>query len=231
MDDERRERLRSGGIAGAVAFVVGLVLASVLESGLTASDYELFRAETVQGTDTGLAGGSGETMTYGDLAEVSSQLPAGSNFGQPSSFQIAGWLYHKAHFASVEGAMQLDLSGQSVEATLAFVGEPSTLLYLLPVVLVGAAGYWVGDQFDADDAREAARDGAHVAAGYGGAALVSVFLLEWSASAEISQAFVQGTIAMSAGPTLVTAVLFTGILYPAVVGAAGGYVGHEFVGE
>lgn len=235
MAPERTDLLRTGGIAGAAAFVVGLVLTTIVERGLTDPDTGLFRMENVRGsTDPGVT--TSETLTYGNVTEFAEQAPEGVAIAEPSNVQLAGWVYHRAHLASVEGSYELWIDSSIVEewmvADLGFAVEPSTLGYLVPLLVVGAAGYWVSQQFDPADPRTAATYGAYVAAGYAVLAGASLFGLAWETGGTgvLDSDFLEGQmrIALSAEPDRFTAVALTGVAYPVVVGGLGAYLGHEF---
>lgn len=203
MDDARQERLRLGAIAGAAAFVVGLV-AAILVAGTPADGDAVFRFE--------LLGSTGQ-VTWGDLGSQGTS--------QPTSYQYAGWLYHEAHMATVEGSLRVQSGfGDSASTAVEFVPDPSTVLYLVPLLAVGAAASWLTGQFEAADATAAAKDGAHVAAGYAPPAVLSVLVLAWEAPL--------GGGTLSVGPDLVTGTLVTGVVYPLVVGGAAGYAAHEY---
>jgi hypothetical protein len=129
--------------------------------------------------------------------------------GEPIAvWQGVGWLFYNAHFVDtrVEG-----FGGtQSQNFIAGGDGGAITLMYLVPIVLLLAAGVVTARVADADDASAGATAGAAVAIGYFPLALIGRFLFSY-----------QG----SAAPTLVTAVLLAGAVYPLVFGAVGGALG------
>lgn len=206
MVNETSEKRKQGAIAGAAAFVAGLVATLVIENGKTGDETELLELSAM---------GESDVVTIGEIAE---------DAAPPSSLEIATWLYHEAHMASIDVSLSLPDEEASAMAELASISlslaiEPSTLTYLLPILVLGGAGYWLADQFAHDTAEAAAKTGAHVALGYGALAVLTAFLFEWSATNEGET--------ISVAPDLASALLLTGVVYPVVVGAAGGYLQHE----
>jgi hypothetical protein len=129
--------------------------------------------------------------------------------GDPGTWKIVGWVFYNGHFVSTNvpglfGTSSVNLIGE-VEAF-------SAVLYVIPPLLLLAAGVFAGRQASADDPASGATSGALVLAGYLPLAVVGAFLFVISAGDT------------SAGPDLITAVLLAGAVYPAVFGAVGGAV-------
>lgn len=126
----------------------------------------------------------------------------------PVTWKLIGWLFFNAHFvdASIPG-----LIGRSTASLLSGAEAPGLLvLYVLPPVVLLAAGAIAGR--GATDPAEGARAGAAVALGYLLASLVGAVAVRISVADAV------------AGPSLVTAVLLAGLVYPLVFGALGGAV-------
>ena len=128
--------------------------------------------------------------------------------GDPVTWKLVGWLYFNAHFvdASVPGPL-----GRSTVNLLSGAEQPALLaLYALPPVTLLATGAVTA--YGASETGEGTKSGAAVAVGYLLASLVAAFLVRIS------------VVDAVAGPSLVTAVLLAGLVYPLVFGAAGGAV-------
>lgn len=132
------------------------------------------------------------------------------------TWKLVGWLFFNAHNVTVTVPGVLGdtarnfLTGAEGSGSVVLLAIPPVLL-----VLGGVAAAWD----TAEAPTTAARNGAAVALGYlplsiAGAGLFAVPL---------------GTA--SAGPTLVTAVLLAGVVYPLVFGAVGGLVGGHLSAE
>jgi hypothetical protein len=157
----------------------------------------------------------GYLVSYVWLSGSIEERLAGYNFiaelfgGEPIAvWQGVGWLFYNAHFVAtrIEG-----FGGTQSENFIAGSdGGAITLLYLVPIVLLLAAGVVIAQVADADDPSAGATAGAAVAIGYFPLALIGRFLFSY-----------QG----SAAPALVTAALLAGLVYPLVFGAIGGALG------
>jgi len=154
-------------------------------------------------------------LTQGDRIEA--QL-RGVNFftdlfgGDPiPTWQGVGWVFYNAHFVDTEipalvgGARSMNLISQADGGSIGW-------LFVLPPLLLFAAGLAAGRVSGATDAVAGAKSGALVAAGYLPLAVIGAFLFRYAVG--------DGTVA----PTLVTAVLLAGAVYPAVFGSIGGAV-------
>ncbi|MFW5949504.1 MAG: transporter [Halolamina sp.] len=140
---------------------------------------------------------------------------AGYNFitemfgGEPIAvWKGVGWLFYNAHFVDT----RIDAFGgtQSQNFIAGSEGGAIVLLYLVPVLLLLAAGLVVARVADAHDPGTGATAGVAVAVGYFPLALIGRFLFAYEGSA---------------GPDVVTAILLAGLVYPLVLGAVGGAIG------
>ncbi|WP_049980515.1 hypothetical protein [Halolamina rubra] len=173
------------------------------------------------GAGTGIAAYLvGYLLTYVWQSGSVEERLAGYNFvtelfgGEPIAvWQGVGWLFYNAHFVDT----QFDAFGgtQSQNFIAGSEGGSLALLYLVPVVLLLAAGLLTARVGDADEPAAGATAGAAVAIGYFPLALIGRFLFSY-----------QG----SAAPDIVTAILLAGLVYPLVLGAVGGAIGGV-VGE
>ncbi|WP_436930323.1 hypothetical protein [Halosimplex halobium] len=130
--------------------------------------------------------------------------------GDAVTWKLVGWLFFNAHNVTVTvpgflGESAWNFVAQSDEAAL-------TALFVLPPVLLVLAGFAAA--WNAADApTTAARNGAAVVLGYFPLSVAGAVL------------FTIGNEDATAGPTLVTAVLLAGTVYPLLFGAAGGLAG------
>jgi hypothetical protein len=127
--------------------------------------------------------------------------------GDPGTWKIVGWVFYNAHFVST------NIPGLFGTSSVNLIGEVdafSAVLYVIPPLLLVAAGLFAGRQAGADDPASGATSGVLVLAGYLPLAIVGALLFVISAGDT------------SAGPDLITGVLLAGAVYPAVFGAVGG---------
>jgi len=127
------------------------------------------------------------------------------------TWQGVGWVFYNAHFVDTEipalvgGTRSMNFISQADGGSLGW-------LFVLPPLLLFAAGVAAGRFGGATDAVAGAKAGALVAAGYLPLAVIGAFLFRFSVG--------DGAVA----PTLVTAVLLAGAVYPAVFGSIGGAI-------
>lgn len=193
------------GIAGTLAYAVGFV-----GTYLSDRDRPPENATLVTGEDPAEEAG----YTVAELREI------GGGDGLPSAVEFAGWRHHRAHFAGLEGTVRFD-GGSRIPAEVTV--DPGTLTYVLPAVLLFAAGYWLSARYPAANAIVAAARGTYVAIGYVLPAIVTIFVLEWTL------ATASGTLVIRPEPA--TAIAMTGIIYPVLAGGIGGYLAHEIHAE
>ena len=126
------------------------------------------------------------------------------------AWQAVGWLFYNAHFVDTEipgfgGARVRNFIAASDDGSL-------TLLYLVPPLLLLAAGFAAAFLANVDDPAVGVPVGASVTLAYLPLAIAGVFVFAYTIG--------DGSIA----PDLVTAVLLAGVVYPAVFGSAGGAI-------
>lgn len=205
-----KDQVIEGAVAGVASFVVGLLGAIVLASPGDSDD--IFDV-----TVSAMGMSESSTVTYGELG--------GEGASKPETWKVAGWVYHKAHFASIDvGFSGLGDLGGDVSVSASFVMDVPILVRLLPILLLGIAGFVLAERASVEDIQESAITGAHVVVGYLPLALLSTFLLTWEDTS--TSGGMEATV--TAEPSLVTALVFTGILFPVILGAVGGAVNHEF---
>ncbi len=120
-------------------------------------------------------------------------------------WQGVGWLFYNAHFVAIRVP---GIGGTTTQNAIADAdGAVSTLLYLLPPVILVGAGYAVTTLSTPD---VPAMAGAFTVVGYLPLAILGIVLFSYSVG--------DGAIE----PDAVTAVALAGIVYPAVFGAIGG---------
>lgn len=125
---------------------------------------------------------------------------------QIPAWNAVGWLFFNAHFVRT----QLPAVGGTQTQNFIASGDFPALLYAVPVLILLTAGFLLVWSRQPLDIRDGAIDGAFVAIGYTGAAIVAVFVFGAS----------QGDASISPDP--VTGVLLAGVVYPLVLGAIGG---------
>jgi len=140
--------------------------------------------------------------------------------------EFTGHLYYNAQFAPVESSVDGAGGGFGEQLNQEFnyltdsdfsqlFDAPVILYHLIPVVVLFAAGYVVAQSVNARDLQEGAIAGATVALGAVVLALVGTFLFSISST---------GT---TTSPVLLEGVLLAGIVFPGLLGAAGGAVSTQ----
>jgi hypothetical protein len=136
--------------------------------------------------------------------------------GDPGTWKIVGWVFYNEHFVTTE------IPGLLGSTATNFVGGEdgfAAALFLLPPVLLLLAGGVAAAVSHTETPLSGALSGATVLLGYLPLGVVGAFLF----GIDVGDA--------TAGPTLVTAILLVGIVYPLVFGAVGGAVGSLASGE
>lgn len=170
-----------------------------------------------QRTATGIAAGlaafvGGYLVTYVWKSPAVEETIRGFNVwagllgGDPIPVWTAvAWVFYNAHFVRTRlGA------SDSMNMITAAEGGSWELLYLVPPLLLLAAGSWVAWRARADDPTTGARTGALVAIGY----LFPAVIVALAAGYTVGDVVVR--------PDPVTATLLAGLVYPAIVGGLGG---------
>lgn len=180
------------------------------------------RSALVPGAVAGIAAFlGGYVLTFivksGEVSELLTRSlgeAQGSGITPPGDWQVVGWFFFQMHTVATETT--LALNGQTRTSTT--TGSVESWMFLIPIVLLLAAGFVVARRTDASEILAGAQAGAMVVAGYVLLAVVFAVLSAWSASVS---AF-GGTASLTIGPAFVTGVLTAGIIYPLAVGAVGG---------
>lgn len=150
--------------------------------------------------------------------DVAAQLDPFSPLSDPPAvWQGVGWVAFAMHNVPVRTVGSV---GGVVETTLRAGELRETWLLLVPVVLLAVVGYLLARNAGTDAPADGALAGTTVTAGYLPAAVLGLVLVRWSLEGSALGQSVDVTI----GPDPVAAVLVAGLLYPAVLGAAGGAV-------
>jgi len=126
-----------------------------------------------------------------------------------SVWRGVGWVFYNAHFVDVD-VPSLVGAARSVN----FISQSDggiTYLYVVPPLLLVVAGVATARAAGATTPAAGARSGAFAVAGYFPLAVIGAFLFRYAVGDG-------GSVA----PTLVTAALLAGLVYPAVFGAVGG---------
>ncbi|WP_435183401.1 transporter [Halobellus sp. EA9] len=136
--------------------------------------------------------------------------------GDPGTWKLVGWVFFNAHFVTTE------IPGLFGSSAVNLVGRGDTFpgwLFLVPPVLLVLAGALVAVASRSDDLLSGAVGGATAVVAYLPLSAVGAFFFAISVGDT------------DAGPTLVTAILLAGIVYPLVFGAVGGALGSFASGE
>ncbi|KTG10064.1 hypothetical protein AUR64_10720 [Haloprofundus marisrubri] len=178
--------------------------------------YAVGYAVTVAAT----AGRTGAVAAIEIAGETADAAPLGEILGSdPASWIASGWLFYNAHLVptSVPIADAVNgLGGLTNQSLLATLGGPLYALYLLPPLLLVAAGYAVVRTAETPGSNGARNAGASVVAGYFPLLLLGAFV--FTAGAAEAQ-----TVASPAGLSSV----FLGLAYPLVFGGIGGMVADK----
>jgi len=125
------------------------------------------------------------------------------------AWQAVGWLFYNAHL------VETSIPAFAGTRTINLLAEGSAAFYLLPPLVLVAAGFAVATLADAEEPGTGGAAGALVTLGYLPLAAVGI--------AVFSYAVGDGAIA----PDAVTAIGVAGVVYPAVFGAVGGAIGSR----
>ena len=144
-------------------------------------------------------------------------------FGEEGGdWKIVGWIFFNAQFVTTTITVDLGFLGGGTDA-VNFIAESdslSAILYVIPPALLSAAGLAVARLDGATETSRALRLGPSVALGYLPLAVAGALLF---------------TVSIGAGsggsPTLLTAVVLAGIVYPVVFGTLGAVVGTTLDGD
>jgi len=139
-----------------------------------------------------------------------------------SQFDVAGWFFYSSHFADIQLTRNGETSSENVVSSATDLTVPEPIWYLVPVVVLLAAGFVVAKGVDSRSAsdQDIALSGAGVVAGYLPLAVVGTFLFKY----ETEQSILGQTISTSIAPDTVMSVGLAGVAYPVVLGAVGAYL-------
>lgn len=130
--------------------------------------------------------------------------------GEPATYELVGWAFYNAHFVDIvySGFAGSVLPGNYISGEDGF----TPLLYVIPPLLLVAAGLAVGRYHGATDVNGGAVAGALVLPGYLVLAVAGAVLFQVSAAGTTGR------------PDILPAVFLAGVVYPGVFGALGGVV-------
>lgn len=132
--------------------------------------------------------------------------------GEPTTWKVVGWLFYNAHMVSV---VVPGFAGSRTVDLLAEAGGRATLLYLVPPLLLTAAGVLAARDGGERDAAAGAKAGATAVLGYLPLAVLGAFVFTVQAGGATIR------------PDVVTALALAGLLYPVAFGALGGALGSR----
>lgn len=201
--------LIQGALFGAVAYLAGYVITYVL----VAVDDDLGRE--VVSSDGFLRDGATE-LGFGGL--------------DPTATEFAGWIFYNAHFVDIvqySEATSADESGElGVEQSSNVLADaatqlPAVVYYVVPVLVVTAAGFVLARRVDPPQLSDSITAGATLALGYLPLAVLGRFLFEVSDTVTISNV----RFSVSMAPDLQLAVVVAGLVVPILFGAIGAALG------
>lgn len=131
---------------------------------------------------------------------------------EPATYEMVGWVFYNAHFVETV-YRDLPLIGDQAASAISGDGGFSAVLYAVPVGLLFAAGLALARYQPPATVAEGALTGATTVPAYLLLSVLGVFLFEVSLGGA------------TGGPDLLPAVLFAGVLYPALFAGAGGALG------
>ncbi|MFP9191590.1 hypothetical protein [Natronosalvus vescus] len=168
---------------------------------------------------------AGYVLTY-LLVMVDSEL---EYTDESSAFELIGTVFYNAHFVDAEFVFA---SGTVFEGTrrLNIIAEESTqfpepVFYLVPVAILFGVGALIAHRSlpAAATGVEGAKAGASVVVGYLPLAVVGSVLFEATAEFEILGETIRSTF----GPDMLMSIIFVGLVFPLVLGAAGGFLARR----
>ena len=139
-----------------------------------------------------------------------------------AAWKVVGWLFFNAQFVTTTVTVDLGFLGGGTDA-VNFIAEGdslSAILYLIPPALLTVAGLATVRLDGATETARALRLGPSVALGYLPLALVGALLFTISVGEN-----------SGGSPTLLTAVVLAGVVYPVVFGTLGAVVGTTIAGD
>ena len=138
-----------------------------------------------------------------------------TGIGDAPPWKVVGWVFFNAQFVTTTLTVDLPLVGGTDAVN--FITESdalSAVLYLIPPALLTAAGLAVARLDGATETARALRLGPGVALGYLPLSVLGALLFAVSFGSD-----------SGGSPTLLTAVVLAGIVYPAVFGTLGSVIG------
>lgn len=159
-------------------------------------------------------------LRYGAL-RAATTAPAGrftAREGGPAAWQVAGWLWMAAHHVPLRAAKGTMVDGYELPVAPTASEPWAWYLFAVPPVFLVAAGALAAGP--ADTPRQAARQGAGVAAGYLLAAACSLYTFRWTGGFQYDGMY--RVVVPEAVPTLVV----LGLAFPVAFGGLGGHLRH-----
>ncbi len=164
---------------------------------------------------------TGLVVVDGALDDTATDTAAdtGGTADEPGFMTVVGWVYFGAQFVDIEMSWALGTESLNLLDELsADASIPTVVYYLVPVVsLVGAGRLLAKKTLPAGTTPEAgAKMGAYVTVGYLVAVFFATQLFTWSITEDGTTASVEAAFT--------EALLVSGLIYPILFGAIGGYL-------
>lgn len=149
-----------------------------------------------------------------------------NDFTDGDAIELGGWLFYNAQFVDLEvsatGGSGLGLtSSLNIVTGDSFLGQvvsldvPSVVYHLIPVVVFLLAGFLLAQAVSAQTPQQGALAGGSIVVGTAPLALIGTFL------------FVVEQGGTEVGPPLLDSLLIVGLLFPLVLGVAGGLISSQ----
>lgn len=135
--------------------------------------------------------------------------------GRMTAYRIVGWLHFNGHFVS---SYVPELFGPESTDLVASMSSLTLLVYAVPAVTLVVAGAVTHRRLAGSSLRRTASNGLCVLLGYTPAALVAAVLVT------------ERTARGASGPEPLAAVVFAGVIYPAVFAVGGAIAANELFG-
>lgn len=149
-----------------------------------------------------------------------------NDFTDGDAIELGGWLFYNAQFVDLEvsatGGTGLGLTssfnivtGDSFLGQVVSLDVPSVVYHLIPVVVFLLAGFLLAQAVSVQTPQQGALAGGSIVVGTAPLALIGTFL------------FVVEQGGTEVGPPLLDSLLIVGLLFPLVLGVAGGLISSQ----
>jgi len=154
------------------------------------------------------------------FTEIDDEIDFGSSDAE--TIDVVGWFFYSTHHVDIVATQNGETESYNIFGEASDLMIPEPIWYLIPIVLLGAAGYLAAAELRGREAttQNAAIAGATVIAGYLPLAAAGTFLFEY----ETEQTIFGQTISTSISIDQTMGIVLAGIAFPLVLGAIGGVI-------